>query len=443
MRGGRQILACLFALLAFSSARAEAVIERFTLPNGMEAIVIPNHKVPAVAHFLWFRIGAADDPQGKSGLAHFHEHMMFRGTKAHAAGEYSRIITRHGGEHNAFTGDDFTGYYAIIAKEHLPVVMELEADRLGALMPDPKDALREREVIIEERRAVVENNPSALFSEQLDAALYLNHPYRVPVIGWKHEMAELSPEDVLAFHTQYYQPGNAVLVVVGDITAAELKPLAERYYGALPAHKVPARHWTKEPPARSPRHLSLHHAQVKRAELVRRYQAASLVDGETKHAMPLFVLAHLLGGEKTSFLHQALVVKEGIATSVGVNYSGFSLGPSTLQIRVIPKDGVTVEAAEAALDKALAAFLAGTIDAAELARTKTLMRAETIYARDGLQSIGYIVGQMVMLGLSPDFFNSWGVLAEKVTAEEIMEAARATLKAEASVTGYLLPEAKP
>ncbi len=241
---------------------------RLHLANGLEVIVIPNHRIPAVSQMIWYRIGAGDDPLGKSGLAHYHEHMMFEGTAKFKAGEYSDIIARHGGQQNAFTGADATSYFVNIAKEQLPLVMEMEADRMRGLTPTDEGAQKEKQVIIEERRQRIENSPEALLSEQMNAALFRNHPYHWPVIGWMHEMEGLTKEDVLQFHRTWYHPNNAILIISGDVTAAEVRPLAQKYYGGLPNVPVPPRRWNKEPPQNNARRVTLHHKNVKQPELV-------------------------------------------------------------------------------------------------------------------------------------------------------------------------------
>jgi zinc protease len=428
-------------------AEANDAPETFTLSNGLEVIVIPNHRVPAVSHMVWYRIGAADDPQGKSGLAHFHEHLMFQGTAKYKSGDYADIIARNGGVQNAFTGHDATSYYVNISKDQLPLAMELEADRMKPLMPSDRDVAKEKQVIIEERRQRTENNPSALLGEQMNAALFRHHPYHMPVIGWMHEMENLAKDDVLAFHSRYYYPNNAILIVSGDITAAELKPLAQKYYGGLPKGRIPPRIWTSEPPQIAPRRLTLRHANVKHPSFLRAYATSSLVSGKKEHALPLFLFSQIMGGGKTSRLYQSLVVNQKLATAVDTSYSGFDLGPATFEILLVPEQGVTLETLEKALDAELEKSLATPLTEAELIRAKTLLKAESTFARDGLSSMARIMGWLRIAGLPYDYFTLWPELIEKITAEQIQAAARDTLRIEQSVTGHLLPaetkEAKP
>lgn len=436
-------IACLTAPVA-ASAYEPVKVETFTLENGMQAVVIPNHRVPAVSHMVWFRIGSADEAPGVSGLAHYLEHMMFKGTDKLKVGEYSQTVSKHGGDHNAFTSYDYTGYYVNIAKEHLPLVMELEADRMVNLRVDDEEFLKEREVIIEERSMRTDNQPSALLREQMMAALYLNHPYHTPVIGWRHEMAVLTREQVFDMYRRYYHPNNAVLVVAGDITAEELKPLAEKYYGALKKGEDMPRNWTAEPPTVSARRVILRDTKVMQPDFTRYYLAPSFVNGKTELAIPLTLLSQVLGGSETSRLYQELVVKRKLATNAGAYYNGIDRGPSVFAISATPAEGVELADLEEAVDEVLREIKREGVTPEELARAKVQSKAEVVYARDGLQSLAYIIGQLYMIGLDESYFNQWPENIEAVPAEEVRKVARWLLKPERSVTGWLLPqEAEP
>lgn len=445
MTGSNYVRAIVVVLALFwtplPAHAADAEIEHFTLRNGMEVVLVPSHRVPAVTHMIWYKVGAADDYPGRSGLAHYNEHMMFQGTEKQAGGEFARIVASHGGRTNAFTSRDYTGYYVSIAREHLPLVMAMEADRMLHLAPTKENFAKEREVIIEERRMSIENEPSPLMSEELHALLYRNHPYHNPIIGWMHEMLSLTREDVLAFHREFYHPANAVLVVVGDITRKELEPMANRYYGSLPAGAPYARHWRTEPPARGPRHLEMHHAQVREPELVRIYAAPGLDADQKNLVLPSFLLSQILGGGSTSRLYQALVVRDKIATSIDTDYDGISRGPGEFQIHATPADGVTLQQLEAALDKELAAFARSPgLTADELARAKTLMKADTIYSRDGMESMARILGVIIMAGLPADYFTHWPQYIDEVSLTDITKAASVIFNPDQSVTGYLEPQ---
>lgn len=437
-------LACLLLasclVSSYSYAGNSPETESFTLKNGLEVIVIPNHRVPAVSHTLWFKIGAADDPRGKSGLAHYHEHAMFLGTVKYKSGDYSNIIARNGGEQNAFTGYDATAYYINISKENLPLAMEMEADRMNELTASDIDMEKEKQVIIEERRMRIDNNPDAVLAEQVNASLFRNHPYRLPVIGWQHEMDGLNKQDVMDFHKIWYHPNNAILIVSGDVAPQEVKQLAEKYYGNIPKADVPARNWTDEPPQRTSRHMVMRHAQVTQPELSRTYFASSLGYGKKEDALPLFVLAHVLGGGKTSRLYRSLVTEQKLASDVDVDYNGFVRGPGEFSIDITPDQGVDNAKLEEALNQELEQFLKNGMTSEELSRAKTLLKAETVFARDGLSGVANIMGWIRMIDLPTNYFADWPKLVDNISAAQVLDAAQNTLKEEQSVTALLLPE---
>lgn len=423
-------------------ASEKADVESFTLKNGLEVIVIPNHRVPAINHTIWYKIGAGDDPVGKSGLAHYHEHTMFLGTKKYKSGEYSNIIARNGGEQNAFTGHDATAYYINISKENLPLAMEMEADRMGDLTASEADMDKEKQVIIEERRMRIDNNPDALLSEQINAALFRNHPYHLPVIGWQHEMYTLTRQDVFDFHKKWYHPNNAILIISGDVTTSEVKPLVEKYYGGLKKAEVPERHWNSEPPQIAARRITMHHSQVTQPEWSRVYATSSLGYDKKEETLPLFVLAQVLGGGKTSRLYKSLVTEQKLASGVSVDYNGFARGPGEFSIDIAPEQGIDPAKIEEATDKELEKFLSGGVTEEEMARAKILLKAETIFARDGLSGIANIMGWVRMVGLDKDYFTRWPKLVDDISADAVLTSAKDTLKPEQSVTALLLPEEK-
>lgn len=414
--------------------------ETFTLSNEMPVVLIENHRVPAVSHTVWLRVGAADDPLGKSGLAHYHEHLMFKGTPSVQAGEYSQHVEELGGEFNAFTGADFTGFYINIAREHLEEAMRLESDRMQYLAPSDAVYDPERAVIIEERKSRIDSQPTALWAEEMQATLFHHHPYHLPIIGWLHEMQGLTAEDAKAFYRHYYHAGNMVLVVAGDITRAELEPLAEKYYGAIAVHEANQHQWVEEPPQRSARTLRMTHPEVQQPRWQRRYVAPSFVYGDTAEAMPLSLLSEWLGGSQTSLFYQQLVVEQKLATAISVTYSSLTRGPSQFIIVAIPADGVSLNELETAIDKTLRQVRDTLIDPESLARIKTLFKAESIYERDGLEPIAQFAGYLTMLDLPLSYIDDWPDMVEAVTAEQIQAAARAVIQPQQSVTGYLLPE---
>jgi zinc protease len=420
--------------------RTAVPVEKFRLTNGLEVVVMPNDRMPVVSHLLVVKAGAADDPYGKSGLAHYLEHLMFGGTKNFPEGAYDRAIARVGGEQNAYTTRDYTLYYATVPKQHMPAVMTMEADRLANLIIDPTIAARELKVITEERGIRVENNPAAQWHEQLDALTFLNHPYGRPVIGWAEDMASFTPEDAAAFHAMYYRPSNMILVVAGDVTVAQVRRDAQRYYGGLTASAAPVRAWPKEPPMRLTRRGEMRDVRVNEPRLLRQYVAPSVKEGTSAQAMALAVFAQYLGGGDASVLYDALVRQQNVATQVSVSYDPQSIGPALFRIRAIPAAGVSLGQLEEALNRALEQAMTAPLDAAGIDRAKTLLKADAVFAQDGLQPLAQWMAQLYAIGLDEQYFYQWTDSIEQVSAASALEAARAVLVAPRGVTGQLLPQ---
>ena len=412
--------------------------DTFTLSNGMRVVVIENHRVPVVTHMVWYGVGSADEGQGESGIAHFLEHLMFKGTKKRAPGEFSKILARNGGQENAFTSSDYTAYFQTVAVDRLELFMEMEADRMTNLVLTEKGVETEKGVVLEERRSRTDNNPGAILGEQVTAALYLNYPYRRPVIGWAHEIKALSLKSVMAFYKKWYAPANAILVVAGDITAAKLKPLAEKYYGAIPAQPTAPRLRPTEPPQSAKRTVTLKDARVRQPSWGRVYLAPSLLSGETQHAYALEVLANILGGGSSSRLFRTLVVEAKLALSAGAYYGAYKRGPSRFGIYASPKPGVSMETLEAKVEEELAKLIDGGVTASELARAKKRMQSTAIFARDSLSGGARTLGAALAIGLKVDDVEAWPERIGAVTVEQISDAAKAVLKEGRSVTSYLL-----
>lgn len=418
-------------------------VERFSLSNGLTVVVMPNHRIPIVTHLLVVKAGSADDPQGKSGLAHYLEHLLFTGTENFPEGAYDRAIARVGGAQNAFTTRDYTLYYATVDKKHLARVMTMEADRLAHLAFDAPRAARELKIITEERAMRVDTNPAAQWQEQLDALTFLNHPYRRPVIGWAEDMASFTAEDARGFFAANYRPGNMVLLVAGDTTAREVRRLAQRYYGGLPAGDVAARNWPNDPPARLTRRGDMRDARVNEPRLLRQYAAPGVRVGATGQALPLSVFAHYLGGGDASVLYSALVREQKLASSVRVDYDPLRLGPGLFRIHAIPASGVSLPQLEAALDRTLAQVLATPPDTAAIARAKTLLTAEITFAQDGLESLANVMAGLYAIGLDEQFFYDWAGNVAAVDDAAVLAAARALITPDGGVTGTLSPAPAP
>ncbi|MGF1610931.1 MAG: M16 family metallopeptidase [Kiloniellales bacterium] len=414
--------------------------EGFTLDNGLQVVVISNHRAPIVQHMVWYKVGAADEPPGKSGIAHFLEHLMFKGTDKLAPGEFSQIIARNGGQENAFTSWDYTAYYQTVAKDRLEIIMKHEADRMANLRLTDEVVDPERDVILEERRSRIDNEPSAQLREMVNASLYLNHPYRIPIIGWEHEMRGLTTEDAIEFYERWYAPNNAILIVAGDVTLDEVRPLAEKYYGAVAPRAVPERQRIEEPAQFAPRRVTLSNERVRQPALSITYLAPSHNRGASEHVYPLQVLNEIMGSGTTSRLYRALVVEQGIAAAAGSSYDSNSLDLGSFTFYVSPRPGLEMDLAETALLAEIERLRQDGVSAEEVAAAKQRMVAAAVYARDSLSGAPNIIGRALASGRTIEDIESWPERIEAVTAEQVNAALRAALLDEQSVTGVLLPK---
>ncbi len=437
---GRALAAALLAMALVSPARAGDGVfnpERATLENGLEVVVIPNHRSPVVTHMIWYKVGAADESAGHSGIAHLLEHLMFKGTRTRAPGEFSATVSRNGGQENAFTSWDFTAYHQSVARDRLPLVMELEADRMTNLVLGEEQVAAEKQVVLEERRQRVDNDPGATLGIYADGILFFNHPYRRPIIGWENEMAALSAEDVLAFYRRWYAPNNAVLVIAGDVTMAEVLPLARTHYGAIPRAETPARIELAEPPAKTPRRIELEDPRVRQETWSRSYIAPSARTGETDMAQPLEVLAHVLGGGSSSRLYRELVVEAGLADQARVWYEAEVRGPARFVIDVQPREGVSLGRLEEAVDGVLGRILADGVDPGEVERSRRRLQAEAVFVRDSLNEGAQLLGRAMAIGLSVDHVERWPERIAAVDTAAVNAAAKAVLDPGGSVTALL------
>lgn len=423
------------------SAKELFPVVRTVLTNGLQVLVVPTNRVPAVTHMLWVKAGGADDSADLPGLAHFLEHMMFTGTATNPAGAYDETITRIGGEHNAFTAADYTGYFATVPKEFLETVMVLEADRLMNLNFSEENVQREIKVISEERAMRVDNQPTAQLREHMRAMQFLAHPYRQPVIGWPDSIDRFNAADAKKFRDNYYRASNMVLVVVGDVDAQQVHNLAANHYGKLPTAPKPPRRWAAEPPLLSKRSVTIESERVAQPRLVRSYTAPFL--NATRSNLPelfaLDVLGEYLGADRTGVLYRMLVRDQRLATDVSVRADGWSLGPGTLTISVALSDGTSFKQAERALDQALENITAGMLSPDRLTQAQTTLSASALFAQDGLMSLAQVFGQLAALDLPEDVFYRWQDSIHAVSAREVQAVAQKLFTQSVSVTGYLQP----
>jgi zinc protease len=425
--------------LDLSSLTIAPSAETFTLDNGLEVVVIPDRRAPVVTHMVWYRAGSADEPSGKSGIAHYLEHLMFKGTSTHPAGEFSATVSRIGGRENAFTSNDYTAYFQQVSRDHLRQMMEFEADRMKNLALTPEVALPELKVVQEERNARVETQPSAELGEAVDSALYVNHPYGDPVIGWPDEIAGLTFEDALAFYADFYRPGNAVLVIAGDVSVDEIRTLAAETYGQIPDGQPPLER--NRPLAQridADRTIELRDARVNQPSTQVNWLVPSYNTAEPREAEALDVLSEILGGTNTSRLYRALVRDEGIATSAGAWYQSSAVDDTRFVVYAVPREGVALDRLETRTREIVADLAANGVSDEELARAKTSLLASVIFAQDSQDSLARIFGSALTTGSTVEDVQAWPSRIAEVTADEVREAARRFLQSTGSVTARLL-----
>lgn len=418
---------------------AEQPVTTAMLDNGMEVVVIEDHRAPVAVHMVWYKVGSADEPAGTSGVAHFLEHMMFKATDTLKTGEFSEIVSANGGTDNAFTSYDYTAYFQRVAADRLPLMMEMEASRMNGLLFDQHEMETEREVVKEERAQRTDSSPGALFREQRQAAQYLNHHYGIPIIGWRHEIDTLDIADLEAFYRAHYGPNNAVLVVAGDVDPAQVIALAETHYGAIPANPaITPRDRPQDPPQRAPRRVVYTDERVAQPWVVRSYLVPERDPGDQGMAAKMYMLAEVLGGSgATSFLGEKLQFDTQTAVYTNASYDGLSLDDTTFGLVIVPTPDVSLKQAEAALDAAIADFMEQGVPEGALERLKTQLRASQIYAQDDVGTVARRYGAALTSGLTVEDVQAWPDLLQTVTQEDIMEVAQTVFDLNNSVTGWL------
>jgi zinc protease len=417
----------------------------FTLQNGLQVLIIQDHRTPVVTQMVWYKVGSADETPGKSGLAHFLEHLMFKGTAKHPVGEFSQTVLKIGGNENAFTSTDYTGYFQRVPRDQLGKMMEFEADRMTGLILKDENVLPERDVVLEEYNMRVANNPEARLNEQIMAALYLNHPYGRPVIGWHQEIEKLDREDALAFYRRFYAPNNAILVIAGDVEVKDVRPMVEETFGKVqPQPAIPAtRIRPQEPEPVAPRTVTLADPHVEQPTVKRFYLAPSATTAAPGEAAALDVLAQLMGSGSNSYLYRALVVDRPLAVSASASYQGTSLDPSQFSISASPRPGVEFAAVEQIIDSVIADVAQNPVRSEDLERVKTQLIAEAVYAQDNQATMARWYGGGLTSGLSVEDIRSWPDRIRAVTADQIRAVAQRWLDKRRSVTGYLIKDTTP
>ena len=435
-------------LFAFAAAAASAETapqpSTFHLDNGMQVVVVPDHRAPVVTHMVWYKVGAVDEAPGKSGIAHLFEHVMFKETKNIGPEEFTSIVQRSGGQLNAFTSWDYTAYFERVHKDQLGKMMELEAERMVNLIinDDPEGPfISERDVVKEERRQRIENNPNALLQEQVLSTLWQGHPYEITVIGLMDEVAALTPEDGLAFYREFYSPENAILVVAGDVTEETVRALAEQHYGPIQPTGIAntERKWQPVQPLSETRLLTHSDPKVRQPVWSRYYLGTSYRRNEDK-AFALEVGLQALGGGTTSRLYQSLVEEQQLAINVAT-FDWTTLhdeGPAV--IYGTPVSGVSLEELEAAVMAEVEAILESGFTEAEVIRARNQLAATAIYQKDSQAAMAQQYGASLVLGFTLEDIAAYPDRIREVTPEQALAAVREVFAADKHyIAAHLLP----
>ena len=446
-RAGLIVAGLTLASMAVAAVAAETApperVREFTLPNGLHIVVIPDHRAPVVTQMVWYKTGAADEPQGDSGIAHFLEHLMFKGTERIPSGQFSKIIAKNGGEDNAFTNHDVTAYFQRVAKDRLGMAMEMEADRMANLRLTEEDVTTERDVILEERRSRVDNDPGSILQEQMMAALYRNHPYGTPIIGWEHEIEALDREDALAFYHRFYGPQNAVLVVAGDVEPEEVKELAEKTFGEIkPTGEVNKRVRPKEPKHDAEVVVTLEDPRAGRTTVQRHYIAPSYASAEPGEAEALDLLMRIAAHGAVGRIYKRLVVEQKAAASAGGWYTDSGLDSGRLGFYAIAGEANTADEIDAAITGVVDELREKGVTQAELDRARSSHIAEFVYNSDSISRMARQYGSRIAAGMSVADVEAWPERLNKVTVEDIQAVALKYLNDDDSVTGILKPAPK-
>ena len=428
-----------FIIIFFSKdAFAEFKPQHYILENGLEIIVLENNRVPAIAHSIWYKVGSADEPNGKSGIAHFLEHLMFKGTNKLKPGEFSQIVSINGGKENAFTSKNYTGYFQLIHKSKLELIMSLEADRMKNIKLLEKEFENEKTVVLEERYSRVDDNPSALLSEQINAALYMNHPYRKPIIGWEHEIKNLNLDDVMKFYEKYYAPNNAIIVICGDVNLDDAVKIAKKYFGPIKPSKIEKRAWTNEPTQHAPRKITLNSKNTAIPVFQRHYLVPTYTKSK-KESLTLEVFSEIFGNSSTGMLFDEFVKNKKLAASASAYYYPDGFGHTSFTISIIPKKNVNLEEIEIHLDEYLNKIKKKAFNKEEVQKIKKRLVNATIFAQDSLYMGMRIFGSSLTTGYSLKEITAWPKDISKISTNDLQNFVPNIFNKKNSVTGYLLP----
>ncbi|MEQ8376851.1 MAG: pitrilysin family protein [Roseibium aggregatum] len=403
-------------------------LESFTLNNGLQVVVIPDRRAPVVTHMIWYKVGSADEPEGQSGVAHFLEHLMFKGTHDHPNGEFSKMVADRGGQENAFTSTDYTAYFQKVAKQHLPLMMKLEADRMENLVLSDEVVTPERDVVLEERRMRVDSEPGSRLQEALNSITFVNHPYGSPVIGWQSEIEALNKEAAIAFYDRFYTPNNAVVVIAGDVDVDAVRKLAQETYGKVARRAEPGeRLRPAEPPLAGERRIAVSDPRVRQESLSQIWIVPSQTTGEGRTPEALDILSYILGEGPSSRLHKALVLDQEAALSAGAYYQGSALDNGRFGLYAVPRPGYTLEDMERLIATELQKLLETGVTEEEVERARNSMVASAIYAQDSQSGLARLFGGALTTGQTIENVQTWPSQVQAVTPEDVLDAARTYL----------------
>lgn len=421
-------------------AGASLPTHSFTLDNGLKVLVREDHRAPVVTVMVWFKAGSIDEAPYETGLAHVLEHMMFKGTERLGPGDFSKLVARYGGNDNAFTSYDFTAYYQQYEVSRLPLALELEAERLANLKIEDEEFRRELQVVLEERRMRTDDNPNALAWEKFQAVARPGTGYAHPVIGWRSLLAQLQPEQARSWFERFYVPGNATLVIAGDVTREQVEPLVQRFFSALPAGNTPPRPTQTVTPPAGERRLDLA-LPVKVPTLFMAYNVPSLVTAENKQDFyALTMLAGVLDGGMSARIETDLVRGQKLVAGAGASYAGIQRGNGTFTLQAAPNPGVTLDQVEAALREQIEKLQTTLPSEAEMARVRAGVLAGQVYEKDSVMGQAMELGTLSTLGLDLDLSEQYGKALAKVTPEEVQRVARQWLVPERLAVGHVQPD---
>jgi zinc protease len=415
--------------------RSSRTVVAATLDNGLRVLLLEDRRSPIVTVQVWYRVGSRNEARGATGLAHFLEHLMFRGTARYGPGQFARIVERNGGQHNAFTSQDVTSYYVNLAADRLDLVLELEADRMQNLQLDPAIIAAEREVVIEERRTRTEDDPGGALGEEVSATAFRAHPYGQPIIGWPTDLTRITPEQIRAFYRTYYVPNNAMLVVVGDFEASEALGKVKAAFGAIPRGAEPPPVLAVEPSQSSERRVTVRRP----AELPIVYMGYPVPNQKSPDAAALEVLSVVLSGGRASRLYRDLVHERQLALEAGGDYAYFSLDPNLFWFWATPLPGQAAETLETALRGHMERLSREPVSEVELARAKNQIEASFVFQDDSIHRRASLLARFELIGgyaLKDRYLAS----IRAVSAADLQRVAGAYFQDDKKNVGILLPK---